>query len=112
MPRRPAGGLTPADEGIAAAQRDARATRNPGIDRANLAQTTDNLDQALYVASVLCANGPMTIYCTTDPEWAAPETGELYIVTGADVARHVRDDQGWEPVYVVSKPAAREQATP
>jgi hypothetical protein len=75
------------------------------IEHGNLGQVTTNLDQALYVASVLCVSGPVRIHCTTHKDWADPTTGERYLVIREDepLSRHLRDDQEWEHVYTLSR---------
>lgn len=78
------------------------------IDYSNLSPECAHLDQALYVASVLCAasvDGKAYIYCTTQRGVVTDPSGEKYLVfRGDENARfHLRDDQGWHFCYAISK---------
>lgn len=71
------------------------------IQHGNLERKTDNIDQALYVASCYVGQDVQVIYCSTHPDVAAPDTGERYLVLDESdpIRHHLRDDQGWAPLY-------------
>ncbi len=72
-----------------------------------IANKIATLDAALSEASVVCHQddaGRAVVYCSTNSAVADAATGEAYLVfpSASPMRHHLRDDQGWRPVYTVT----------